>query len=86
MVTLLDDVRHMFDDGDFVTFSEVQGMTELNGCSPKEIKVLGKLNICLFLFLLIGYVYLFTCFSKFNIIIVYLRCFFCIRSTHDCNR
>uniref|UniRef100_A0A8D3CNN1 E1 ubiquitin-activating enzyme n=1 Tax=Scophthalmus maximus TaxID=52904 RepID=A0A8D3CNN1_SCOMX len=34
--------RHGFESGDFVTFTEVQGMTELNGCQPVEIKVLGK--------------------------------------------
>uniref|UniRef100_G3P654 E1 ubiquitin-activating enzyme n=1 Tax=Gasterosteus aculeatus aculeatus TaxID=481459 RepID=G3P654_GASAC len=37
--------RHGFESGDYVTFTEVQGMTELNGCQPVEIKVLGK-TIC----------------------------------------
>uniref|UniRef100_A0A665UQC3 E1 ubiquitin-activating enzyme n=1 Tax=Echeneis naucrates TaxID=173247 RepID=A0A665UQC3_ECHNA len=34
--------------GDYVTFTEVQGMTELNGCQPVEIKVLGPytFSIC----------------------------------------
>ncbi|XP_066961014.1 ubiquitin-like modifier-activating enzyme 1 isoform X2 [Macrobrachium rosenbergii] len=41
VVTCLDESRHGFEDGDYVTFSEVQGMTELNGCSPIKIKVLG---------------------------------------------
>ncbi|KOB72298.1 Ubiquitin-like modifier-activating enzyme 1, partial [Operophtera brumata] len=41
VVTCLDDTRHGLEDGDFVTFSEVQGMTELNGCEPRKIKVLG---------------------------------------------
>ncbi|XP_015599069.1 ubiquitin-like modifier-activating enzyme 1 [Cephus cinctus] len=41
VVTCLDDTRHGMEDGDYVTFSEVQGMTELNGCEPKKIKVLG---------------------------------------------
>ncbi|KAJ8676887.1 hypothetical protein QAD02_012674 [Eretmocerus hayati] len=41
VVTCLDDTRHGMEDGDFVTFSEVQGMTEINGCEPKRIKVLG---------------------------------------------
>lgn len=41
MVTCLDDNRHGFEDGDHVTFSEVDGMTELNGCEPIKIKVLG---------------------------------------------
>ncbi len=41
VVACLDETRHGLEDGDFVTFSEIQGMTELNGCSPKKIKVLG---------------------------------------------
>ncbi|XP_063383656.1 ubiquitin-like modifier-activating enzyme 1 [Cydia fagiglandana] len=41
VVTCLDDTRHGLEDGDYVTFSEVQGMTELNGCEPRQIKVLG---------------------------------------------
>lgn len=45
VVTCLDEARHGFESGDYVTFTEIQGMTELNGCQPVEIKVLGK---CLF--------------------------------------
>ncbi|XP_047533623.1 ubiquitin-like modifier-activating enzyme 1 [Vanessa atalanta] len=41
VVTCLDDTRHGLEDGDYVTFSEVQGMSELNGCEPRKIKVLG---------------------------------------------
>ena len=41
VVTTQDEVRHGFESGDFVTFTEVQGMTELNGCEPMEIKVTG---------------------------------------------
>lgn len=41
IVTCLDDTRHGMEDGDYVTFSEVQGMTELNDCEPIKIKVLG---------------------------------------------
>lgn len=41
VVTCLDDTRHGLEDGDYVTFSEIQGMTELNGCEPHKIKVLG---------------------------------------------
>lgn len=41
VVACLDDTRHGMEDGDYVTFSEVRGMTELNGCQPKKIKVLG---------------------------------------------
>lgn len=42
VVTCLDESRHDFQDGDYVTFSEIQGMTELNGCEPRKIKVLGS--------------------------------------------
>ena len=41
VVTCLDETRHGMEDGDYVTFSEVQGMIELNGCEPRKIKVLG---------------------------------------------
>lgn len=41
-MTCLDEARHGFESGDYVTFTEIQGMTELNGCKPVEIKVLGK--------------------------------------------
>ncbi|ALC40452.1 Uba1 [Drosophila busckii] len=41
VVTCLDETRHGFSDGDHVTFSEVQGMQELNGCQPIKINVLG---------------------------------------------
>uniref|UniRef100_A0A1S4H7Q4 E1 ubiquitin-activating enzyme n=2 Tax=Anopheles gambiae TaxID=7165 RepID=A0A1S4H7Q4_ANOGA len=41
LVTCVDETRHGFEDGDYVTFTEVQGMTELNGCAPMKIKVLG---------------------------------------------
>lgn len=44
VVTCLDEARHGFESGDFVTFTEVQGMTELNGCEPIEIKTLGELS------------------------------------------
>jgi len=37
----LDETRHGFNDGDYVTFSEVQGMQQLNGCQPIKITVLG---------------------------------------------
>lgn len=48
-MTCLDEARHGFESGDYVTFTEIQGMTELNGCKPVEIKVLGK-NTLFFLF------------------------------------
>ncbi|XP_022919652.2 ubiquitin-like modifier-activating enzyme 1 isoform X1 [Onthophagus taurus] len=41
VVTCIDDTRHGMEDGDYVTFSEVIGMTELNNCEPIKIKVLG---------------------------------------------
>ncbi|KAJ8259981.1 hypothetical protein GJAV_G00175680 [Gymnothorax javanicus] len=48
VVTCLDEARHGFESGDFVTFTEVQGMTELNGARPMEIKTLGPytFSIC----------------------------------------
>lgn len=39
VVTCLDETRHGLEDGNYVTFAEVQGMTELNGCAPMKIKV-----------------------------------------------
>jgi ubiquitin-activating enzyme E1 len=41
IVTGPDDSRHGFEDGDYVTFAEVEGMEALNGCEPRKIKVLG---------------------------------------------
>lgn len=41
VVTCLDETRHGLEDGDYVVFSEVQGMVELNCCEPRKIKVLG---------------------------------------------
>uniref|UniRef100_A0A452T4A0 Ubiquitin-like modifier-activating enzyme 1 n=1 Tax=Ursus maritimus TaxID=29073 RepID=A0A452T4A0_URSMA len=48
VVTCLDEARHGFESGDFVSFTEVQGMHELNGTYPIEIKVLGPytFSIC----------------------------------------
>jgi ubiquitin-activating enzyme E1 len=40
LVTCLDESRHGLEDGDCVTFSEVQGMSEVNG-KEFEIKVMG---------------------------------------------
>lgn len=37
----VEDSNHGLHDGDYVTFSEVKGMTELNGCEPRMVKVLG---------------------------------------------
>ncbi|XP_067908159.1 ubiquitin-like modifier-activating enzyme 1 isoform X2 [Heterodontus francisci] len=41
LVTCLDELRHGFQTGDYVTFSEIQGMTELNNCKPVEVQVNG---------------------------------------------
>ncbi|THH32904.1 hypothetical protein EUX98_g1245 [Antrodiella citrinella] len=41
LVTCLDETRHGLEDGDFVTFTEVQGMTELNACEPRKVSVKG---------------------------------------------
>lgn len=41
LVTVLDESRHGLEDGDYVTFSEVLGMGELNACEPRPVRVLG---------------------------------------------
>lgn len=41
VVTCSDETRHNFQSDDYVTFSEVEGMTELNGCEPKKVNILG---------------------------------------------
>lgn len=41
LVTALDETRHGLEDGDYVTFSEVEGMEGLNGASPREVTVKG---------------------------------------------
>eukprot|EP01071_Lankesteria_metandrocarpae_P003287 Lankesteria_metandrocarpae@DN2870_c0_g1_i1.p1 len=41
-VQLLADRRMPFNDGDHVSFTEVQGTTELNDCSPKKIRLTGR--------------------------------------------
>ncbi|TPP55713.1 Ubiquitin activating enzyme [Fasciola gigantica] len=47
LVTCLEETRHNFVDGDFVTFSEVKGMTELNGCEPRKVTVSGPDVFCI---------------------------------------
>jgi hypothetical protein len=42
MVTCLDETRHGLEDGDFVTFTEVKGMEQLNGCEPRKVTVKGQ--------------------------------------------
>lgn len=41
VVTVYDESRHGLEDGAFVVFEEIQGMNELNGCDPMQIKYLG---------------------------------------------
>jgi ubiquitin-activating enzyme E1 len=41
LVSALDETRHGLEDGDYVTFSEVEGMEGLNGCEPRKITVKG---------------------------------------------
>ncbi|KAG0169689.1 SPS-sensor component ptr3 [Apophysomyces sp. BC1034] len=41
VVTCLDETRHGLEDGDHVTFTEIQGMSELNATPARKIKVLG---------------------------------------------
>ena len=41
LVSALDETRHGLEDGDFVTFTEVQGMEKLNGSEPRKITVKG---------------------------------------------
>ena len=41
LVSALDETRHGLEDGDFVTFTEIQGMEGLNGSEPRKITVKG---------------------------------------------
>ncbi|XP_049853303.1 ubiquitin-like modifier-activating enzyme 1 [Schistocerca gregaria] len=41
VVTCLADTHHGLQDGDFVTFSEVRGMEELNSCEPLKIRYIN---------------------------------------------
>lgn len=40
-VTMLDDNRHGLQDGDYVKFSEIEGMPKLNDGTPHKVEVLG---------------------------------------------
>jgi ubiquitin-activating enzyme E1 len=40
-VTVHEDARHGFEDGDYVEFTEIVGMDQLNGAAPQPIKVTG---------------------------------------------
>lgn len=44
VVTCLDESQHGFESGDFVSFTEVEGMNEFNGICLLGIKVLGMLS------------------------------------------
>ncbi|KAI9799799.1 MAG: E1 ubiquitin-activating protein [Sarcosagium campestre] len=41
LVTALDETRHGLEDGDFVTFSEIEGMDKLNNADPRKVIVKG---------------------------------------------
>ncbi|KAG5439559.1 hypothetical protein PCANB_002135 [Pneumocystis canis] len=41
IVTILDETRHGLEDGDYVTFKEVEGMTALNMSPPKRVQIKG---------------------------------------------
>jgi ubiquitin-activating enzyme E1 len=41
LVSALDETRHGLEDGDFVTFTEVQGMDKLNNSEPRKVTVKG---------------------------------------------
>ncbi|KAI9690628.1 MAG: SPS-sensor component ptr3 [Bogoriella megaspora] len=41
LVSALDETRHGLEDGDFVTFSEIEGMEGLNDTAPRKITVKG---------------------------------------------
>lgn len=47
VVTCLDEQRHDLESGDFVTFTEIQGMTELNDLPPVKIDVVGPYTFTL---------------------------------------
>lgn len=41
LVCGLDETRHGLEDGDYVTFSEIEGMEALNGCEPRKVTTKG---------------------------------------------
>lgn len=41
VVTCIDETRHGYETGDYVTFTEIEGMIELNKCEPRKVTVLG---------------------------------------------
>lgn len=44
LVSALDETRHGLEDGDYVTFTEIEGMPALNNCAPRKITVKGPYN------------------------------------------
>jgi ubiquitin-activating enzyme E1 len=47
IVTCLDEQRHDLETGDFVTFTEIQGMVQLNDGQPRKIDVIGPYTFSL---------------------------------------
>lgn len=48
IITVHEDKRHKFQDGDYVQFKEVEGMTELNSLPPTKIEVIDGFSFKLF--------------------------------------
>jgi ubiquitin-activating enzyme E1 len=44
VVTVHEEKRHTYEDGDYVTFHEIQGMTELNESAPRKVKFLSPFS------------------------------------------
>lgn len=74
VVTCLDETRHGYEDGDYVQFSEVQGMTELNSHEPFKIKVLGKIFSLAVLYIVQELDLIVCLFWKLNIRLLYGNC------------
>jgi len=45
LVTCVSDARHLFDVDDQVTFSEVKGMTQLNGLTPHPVTAVHGIQV-----------------------------------------
>ncbi|KAI9675170.1 MAG: hypothetical protein M1829_003530 [Trizodia sp. TS-e1964] len=43
LVYALDETRHGLEDGDYVTFSELRGIEQLNNAAPRKVTIKGKL-------------------------------------------
>ncbi|KKA27557.1 hypothetical protein TD95_002401 [Thielaviopsis punctulata] len=44
LVSALDETRHGLEDGDYVTFTEIEGMDSLNNAEPRKVTVKGPYN------------------------------------------